>query len=138
MSVIGNSLATFGFHSHSTVKKYETTLTDPKTLATRSINILEGSSQHNFLAMFGYIPVIGSIVGFLRVAAAVGYLWQCHKNLIADPKRSVACGMIAKGVVEMGSCGLLWLPLDLIVTTGRIINQCCCSGKAPSQLQAVT
>lgn len=119
------ALSAFGFHSQRSADAHQTTLRKKGELGGKSFNVLNGAKEHNLLVGLGYIPIIGTFIGLIRLVAAAGYLYSCREGYIENPEPALGWAMIARGTIELLSCGILWLALDLIVSLGR-----CCTSPA--------
>lgn len=68
----------------------------------------------NFCKFIGYIPILGSVVGVGRIADAI---LKNHPN-VSSPKTHLL-GRVGRGVVEAFSLGLVFLPIDVVVSLVR-------------------
>ena len=92
-------VATIGFHnSHTALGRNG-----------ESINIYNG---------LGYIPVIGAV---LRLMGVFGR----NSPPSSQEGRVLLCFLKIRAVTELIGLGLLWFPLDIIVTIGRMFYHYC-------------
>jgi|GEM_PF-6900045 len=69
--------------------------------------------------IFGYLPVIGTIIGIARIIMFTKILEENPD--VAIRKRLCICH-ITRGCIELIACGLLLLIPDLIFTIGRALS----------------
>lgn len=87
------------------------------------------SSSVNRASVLGYLPIIGTIIGIVRIGMAIDGLWclsdSIRKCKIKDPNfissiqtssiKTLHYSQIARGVLELLFLGLFCLVLDLTV-----------------------
>jgi hypothetical protein len=95
-SINSSPLFCFGFHS---LEGY-----DDESKSRLKIN--------NYANFFGYIPIVGTIVGLARIIFNA-YLMTKSED---DEEKELYKIQILRGTVECFSCGIIFLIPDLIIT----------------------
>ena len=66
---------------------------------------------HNIAKIVGYVPVIGTLAGIIRLI----------QGIVAEGNCPTRVWHIARGAIETLSLGIVWLPVDLIVTLVKMV-----------------
>lgn len=77
--------------------------------------------------VLGYIPIIGTVVGIARIIFAS---LQLQKDALDEFEAAFYKTQIARGSIELISCGAIILPIDIILTVARL----CILAKHPSAI----